>query len=94
MNKSLCHRLRTLLGGELGNEAADEIERLANENATLWMAFDNTTLPVVVPAKITIETVSKWLGENGLTAVTAADAERIAKSNPTNGNCICKCIGV
>jgi hypothetical protein len=73
---NLCHRLRTLLGGELGNEAADEIERLEHENAEHRRAR-------VFP--YTIEFVGEWLETQGLTAVSKADAERLTQQKESEG---------
>lgn len=79
---TLLHELRCFPGGELGNRAADEIERLQREIAALKSAaftLERTHRAAVAYGSLgwTIETVSQWLETQGLTAVSKADAERI-----------------
>lgn len=75
---TLPHRLRTYLGGDLGNEAADEIERLTRENEAFWLKH-NTTIEPQVLVMPTIEQIARKLERDGLTIVSAADAEKVKR---------------
>ncbi len=65
----LCARLRTYLGGDLGEQAAREIERLV-------LVVNTTANPAPILC-FTIESVARWLEPQGLTIVSAADAEKV-----------------
>lgn len=68
---TLPHRLRTYLGGELGNEAADEIERL-QEDCQRWEMAAR-----IARDGFDITTIARTLAERGMTIVSAADAEKV-----------------
>lgn len=72
----LLAQLRTYLGGALGNAAADEIERLAEDCARFERA---ARLMRDLHGEPTIETVGQWLAVQGLTAVSGRDAEKIKR---------------
>jgi hypothetical protein len=82
--ETLPHRLRAFPGGELGNEAADEIERMAKEvyqHKAAAFTWEQKYRSVAAYGSLgwTIETVSQWLETQGLCAVSKADAERVER---------------
>jgi hypothetical protein len=90
---TLLHRLRTLLGGDLGNEAADEIERMAKEvyqHKAAAFTWEQKYRSVAAYGSLgwTIETVSQWLETQGLCAVSKTDARMINEMNAATSDFI------
>ncbi|HEX4938884.1 MAG TPA: hypothetical protein VFX11_09430 [Candidatus Kapabacteria bacterium] len=85
--QELLARLRTYIGGALGNAAADEIERLTQQVAW-WKQAASTSRDdahawqIAANAKFeqpTIERIAQQLAEHGLTIVSGKDAEKIKR---------------